>query len=72
MICESGYALMRFQGKVLFLFWLCALFAPAPCPFKILAGALYSYVCGSMVDRWMLLKVGRCKQISIILFLVVW
>ena len=32
----------------------------------------YSCVCGSMVDRWMLLKGGRCKQISIILFTVVW
>ena len=32
----------------------------------------YSCVCGSMVDRWMLLKGGYCKQISIIVFLVVW
>ena len=32
----------------------------------------YSCVSGSMIDRWMLLKGGRCKQISIIVFLVVW
>ena len=31
---------MWFQGKVPFLFWHFALFAPAPCPFEILAGAL--------------------------------
>ena len=37
---KSGYALMPFRGKVPFLYWHCALFAPAPCPFEILAGAL--------------------------------
>ena len=31
---------MPFRDKVPFLFWHCALFAPAPCPFGILAGAL--------------------------------
>ena len=32
----------------------------------------YSCVSGSMVDRWMLLKGGRCKQTIIIVLLVVW
>ena len=32
----------------------------------------YGCVSGSMVDGWMLMKGGRCKQISIIVFLVVW
>ena len=32
----------------------------------------FSCVSGSTVDRWMLLKGGLCKQISIIVFLVVW
>ena len=29
-------------------------------------------VCGSMVDRWMLLLGGCCRQVSIVVSLVVW
>ena len=38
----------------------------------LLKAGKYSCVSGSMVDRRMLLLGGCCKQISIIVFLVVW
>ena len=38
----------------------------------LLKAGKYSCVSSSMVDRWMLLKGGCCRRISIIVFLVVW
>ena len=32
----------------------------------------YSCVSGSIVDRWVLLKGGCCRRISIVVSLVVW
>ena len=56
-LCESGYALMPFRGKVPISFWHCALFAPAPCPFEVLAGALtmihIKYLNTLLTRNWM-------------------
>ena len=33
---------------------------------------MYSRVSGTMVDRWMLLLSGYCRQVSIVVSLIVW
>ena len=38
----------------------------------LLKAGKYSCVSGSMVDRWMLLKGGCCRQQSTVMSLVVW
>ena len=38
----------------------------------LLQAGKYSHVSGSMVDRWMLLQGGCCRQVSTVVSLVVW
>ena len=42
------------------------------CYCKVVALGRYSCVSGSIVDRWMLLLSGCCRQVSIVVSLVVW
>ena len=43
------------------------------CYCKVVAiGSVYSCVSGTMVDRWVFLLSGCCRQVSIVVSLVVW
>ena len=39
---------------------------------RLLTSGRYSCVSGSMVDMWLLLLSGCCRQVSIVVSLVVW